>query len=295
MKGKSVLLICYLESAIWSFPLPAPGNLGPEFVRTLKRLLVRSALVLAPFLLLSALRVPAPRRVARRRRSARRRPTRSSCSAARRTSGRSKRSSCIKEGWAPRIYLFRQIADWGERELIERGFPYPREVDLQIDVMGRLGVPEAGDRHPRSGQQHRRGSRRTCYALATRETLLARDRRHLEAAHAPRAAGDEPPAGRHRRRGDRAREPVRSIGRRSLVANRSTLRFTLFETQRLLGYWIGVRLIEVAWESTRFRRGRRPMPVRLTTRRCTPTRRSALAEAPGSRTQPAPQGGSDRF
>ena len=56
-----------------------------------------------------------------------------------------------KEGWAPRIYLFRQVADWGEM-LLERNFPYTREVDLQIEVMGRLGVPTPVSRVHRAGR-----------------------------------------------------------------------------------------------------------------------------------------------
>src|SRR5690349_8185537 len=46
-----------------------------------------------------------------------------------------------KAGLAPRIYLFREIADWGERVLIEKQIPYLRAVDVQIDAMVKLGVP----------------------------------------------------------------------------------------------------------------------------------------------------------
>ncbi|HEX4914440.1 MAG TPA: YdcF family protein, partial [Vicinamibacterales bacterium] len=46
----------------------------------------------------------------------------------------------LNDGWAPRIYLFREIADWGEVELLKRGVPYTRSVDVQIDAMVRLGV-----------------------------------------------------------------------------------------------------------------------------------------------------------
>ncbi len=47
----------------------------------------------------------------------------------------------FKEGWAPRLFLLREIADWGEVELIKRGFKYLSVVDAQIDAMERLGVP----------------------------------------------------------------------------------------------------------------------------------------------------------
>src|SRR5262245_23231313 len=44
-------------------------------------------------------------------------------------------------GMAPKIYLFREVADWGERALIERKIPYLRAIDVQIDAMVKLGVP----------------------------------------------------------------------------------------------------------------------------------------------------------
>src|SRR6185436_20268020 len=47
----------------------------------------------------------------------------------------------FQAGMAPRIYLFREVADWGERVLIERKTPYLRAVDVQIDAMVKLGVP----------------------------------------------------------------------------------------------------------------------------------------------------------
>src|SRR5687767_7746936 len=49
----------------------------------------------------------------------------------------------LEEGWADRVYLFQQVSDWGETWLIERKIPYTREVDLQIEVMQRLGVDKS--------------------------------------------------------------------------------------------------------------------------------------------------------
>src|SRR3954464_13931378 len=46
-----------------------------------------------------------------------------------------------KAGMAPRICLFREISDYGERELMARGVPFLRAVDVQIDAMEKLGVP----------------------------------------------------------------------------------------------------------------------------------------------------------
>ena len=45
------------------------------------------------------------------------------------------------EGWAPRVLLMRQIADFGEAELDRRGVTFQREIDVQVDVLTKLGVP----------------------------------------------------------------------------------------------------------------------------------------------------------
>ena len=145
----------------------------------------------------------------------------------------------FKEGWAPRIYLFQQVADWGEAVLIERGFPYTREVDLQVDVLVRLGVPreaivileQAGSTSEESDD---------VLALAMREkysrVIVVTSKQHTRRAR----------LAMHRKLNPAGVQVMVRPSRfdRSDVdrwwANRSTLRFTLFETQRLLGYWIGV-------------------------------------------------------
>ena len=93
-----------------------------------------------------------------------------------------------KEGWAPRILLIRQIADDGELELMKRGIPYPREIDVQIEVLGRLGVP-AGDRWSLDEPDSTAKKRGAC-RLAHPRTLDDGDRRHVEAAHPAGPAGD---------------------------------------------------------------------------------------------------------
>ena len=144
-----------------------------------------------------------------------------------------------KEGWAPRVYLFREIADWGERVLDERNIPYTREVDLQIEVMGRLGVPRDAigvlDEANSTADEAEHALQ-----LATREHLtrliVITSKQHTRRARMVmnRRLG---PAGVtvivRPSRYDRA-----DVDR--WWANRSTLRFTLFESQRLLGYWIGI-------------------------------------------------------
>jgi uncharacterized SAM-binding protein YcdF (DUF218 family) len=144
-----------------------------------------------------------------------------------------------KEGWAPRIYLFRQIADWGEEVLIERQVPYTREVDLQVDVMQRLGV----DRSSIGVLEEANSTADEAddvFALVSREkyrrVIVVTSKQHTRRARLVM-----------RRRLDAI--GVEVIVRSSRYdrtdvdrwwENRSTLRFTLFETQRLFGYWIGV-------------------------------------------------------
>ena len=143
-----------------------------------------------------------------------------------------------KEGWAPRIYLFRQVADWGEAVLVERNFQYTREVDLQIEVMGRLGVPRdvigVLDQANSTAEEAD-----DLLALVTREkfsrVIVVTSKQHTRRARLVMNRKVNP-AG------------VAVIVRASRFdrsdvdrwwTNRSTLRFTLFEIQRLLGYWVG--------------------------------------------------------
>lgn len=144
-----------------------------------------------------------------------------------------------KEGWAPRLYVLRELADWGEAELIRRGIPYTRIVDLQIDTIKKLGVPadrihvldaagstaEEAQHVLRLATEQRFGRVIIVTSLQhTRRARLVMNRR-LQAAGVTvivRATRYD--------RSDTA----------AWWRSRSTLRFTLFETQRLLGYWIGV-------------------------------------------------------
>src|SRR5688500_13977174 len=143
-----------------------------------------------------------------------------------------------KEGWAPRIYVLRELADWGEVELIARGIPYTRTVDLQVETIKQLGVPA--------------------------ESILVLDAAGStaeEAQHVLRLATEQRfgkvivvTSKQHTRRArmvmNRRLQPagIRMIMRASRYdrsnvdrwwSERATLRFTLFETQRLFGYWIG--------------------------------------------------------
>ena len=144
-----------------------------------------------------------------------------------------------KAGWAPRIYLFRQVADFGEAQLMARGIPYLREVDIQVDVLRRLGVePQAIHVLNEAGSTAEEGAQ--LIELAAREQfarlIIITSKQHTRRARLVMT----------RRLGGLGVQVIMRASRydQSDVdrwwANRNTLRFTVFETQRLFGYWIGV-------------------------------------------------------
>jgi uncharacterized SAM-binding protein YcdF (DUF218 family) len=144
-----------------------------------------------------------------------------------------------REGWAPRLFLIRELADWGERELLTRGIPYLRAIDIQVDTLQKLGVPrEAITILEQANSTAQEAD--YAYDLVTRERfarlIVVTSKQHTRRARLVM---------RRRLDGTGAQVIVRaSRYDRSDVdrwwANRSTLRFTVFETQRLIGYWIGV-------------------------------------------------------
>ena len=144
-----------------------------------------------------------------------------------------------KDNWAPRIYLFREVADWGERVLIERGVEYTKIIDLQIEAMTRLGIPrEAIEILDRAGSTAEESEyvRRLVTSEKMSRVIVVTSKQHT------------------RRAGWVMRRKLADIGTEVIVrpsrydrsnverwwTERATLRFTLFETQRLLGYWIGL-------------------------------------------------------
>lgn len=145
----------------------------------------------------------------------------------------------FKDAWASRIFVLRELADWGEAELVARGITYLSAVDIQVDAMERLGVPR--DRITildRASSTAREAD--VLYQLAQRDKLgvviVVTSKQHTRRA---RLVMNRRMAG----------TGVRVITRASRYdrtdvehwwRTRATARFTLFETQRLLAYWIGV-------------------------------------------------------
>ena len=212
--------------------------MGGRLVRTLKRLLIRGALVLAPILILAAVTLPRLGRwlvvedplvksdaiivlggtMYERQLEA---------------------VDLYNDKWAPRIYLFRELIDWGELALIERGVPYTTSVDMQIASMVQLGVPrDAIEILDRAGSTAEESDyvRRLVTTQKMARVIVVSSKQHTRRVRLVM----------RRRLADTATEVIVRPSRydRSNVerwwTERATLRFTLFETQRLLGYWIGI-------------------------------------------------------
>ena len=145
----------------------------------------------------------------------------------------------FKEGWAPRIYVLREIADWGEAELIARGINYTRIVDMQVDAMHKLGVPP--DRITILNQANSTAEEAQIVLQLAIDAKLTRvivvtSKQHTRRARLVMNRRLRPAGVTVIVRASRY-DRTDTVG---WWESRSTLRFTLFETQRLLGYWIGL-------------------------------------------------------
>ena len=144
-----------------------------------------------------------------------------------------------KGGWAPRLFVLREVSDWGEVELRNRGIEYLSVVDAQVDVMERLGVPR-----DRITILDRANS-------TAQEAVILRDVAQREKLAKVIIVTSK----QHTRRARLViNRRMQEVGVRVIVrasrydranverwwSERATLRFTLFETQRLLAYWVGL-------------------------------------------------------
>ncbi len=143
------------------------------------------------------------------------------------------------EGWAPRVLLMRQIADFGEAELDRRGVTFQREIDVQVDVLTKLGVPRPAIEILPPQNSTRDEADALFTAVVTNHwtrVIVVTSKQHTRRARlviARRLAGTGSQAIMRASRYDRA--DVDDWWR-----HRSTLRFTLFESQRLIAYWLGI-------------------------------------------------------
>jgi uncharacterized SAM-binding protein YcdF (DUF218 family) len=143
-----------------------------------------------------------------------------------------------KAGWAPTIVLVRQIADWGEVWLTDHGVEVTSEIDIQIDLLVRIGAPRSA-----IAAVAPMGS-----TAEEADALLAlMNERGWSTVIVVTSKQHTRRAGLSMRRvlgGDKKVIVRASRYDRSDVdrwwADRSTLRFTLFETQRYVAYWLGI-------------------------------------------------------
>ena len=143
------------------------------------------------------------------------------------------------EGWAPRLLLMRQIADFGEAELEKRGVTFQREIDVQVDVITKLGVPRAAiEILPPQNSTRDEADALLTAAVNNHwaRVIVVTSKQHTRRAQLVierRLAGTGSQVIMRASRYDRA--DVDGWWR-----HRSTLRFTLFESQRLIAYWLGI-------------------------------------------------------
>lgn len=142
-----------------------------------------------------------------------------------------------KAGWAPRVWLSTGVSDWGELALRERGFKVTTEADIQVEAMGHLGVPaqaieviEAMDSTADEADALVTAAR----AHGWTRVIVVTSKQHTR-----RSAMEM----RRKLSGSNVTIVMRaSRYDRSNVDQwwraRGTIRFTLFETQRLLAYWL---------------------------------------------------------
>ena len=143
------------------------------------------------------------------------------------------------EGWAPRLLLMRQIADDGEVELRRRGVVYQREIDVQVDVLMRLGVPrpaiEILDEQD-STKDEADALRTVVVANRWPRVIVVTSKQHTRRARLVM----------NRRVADTGAQVMVRASRYDKTdvdawwRQRGTLRFTLFETQRLIAYWLRI-------------------------------------------------------
>lgn len=142
-------------------------------------------------------------------------------------------------GYAPRIFVLREIQDWGEVELIKRGVPYVKPVDIQIDTMVKVGVPRdaIGILEPaNSTAQEADHVHDLVTAQRLSRVIVVTSKQHTRRARLVMNRRMRDTGAQVIVRASRYdREDVEHFWR-----DRGTLRFTLFETQRLFAYWTGI-------------------------------------------------------
>ena len=143
-----------------------------------------------------------------------------------------------KAGWAPTIVLVQQVADWGELWLDEQGIKVASELQIQVELLERLGVPATAIEV--LGPQSSTADEADALLVTMRNhgwssVIVVTSKQHTRRAGLSmrRVVSEGVKVTVRASRYDRA-----DVNR--WWTNRSTLRFTLFETQRLAAYWLGL-------------------------------------------------------
>ena len=143
------------------------------------------------------------------------------------------------EGWAPRILLSRQEREGGEAALTRRGIAVPSESDVQRGVLIAMGVPAAAIETVDAEQVATAMETEALYQAASshgwRTLIVVTSKLHTARAGMAMRRRFEGTGVQIIMRGSRYDES--DIDR--WWTRRGTLRFVLFESQKMLAYWIG--------------------------------------------------------
>lgn len=142
------------------------------------------------------------------------------------------------DGWAPTIVLVQQIADWGERWLTDHDIKVTTELEVQIELLERMGVPRdaiAFVKPMGSTADEAVALRALMNERGWSSVIVVTSKQHTRRAGMSmrRVLGGDKKVIVRASRYDRS-----NVDR--WWANRATLRFTLFETQRYVAYWLGI-------------------------------------------------------
>ncbi len=144
------------------------------------------------------------------------------------------------EGWAPRILLSRPTSDGGEIALRRRGIAIPTEVDIQTDALVKMGVPRHAihslDEEQVSTARESQQLLDVAVANNWRSIIVVTSKLHTARARL---------AILRRTEGRGIRVIMRASrydlwDRDGWWRTRGSLRFVLFESQKMLAYWLGV-------------------------------------------------------
>lgn len=144
------------------------------------------------------------------------------------------------EGWAPLVLMSRQLIEPAERMLRERGVAIPSETEVQRQVLVEMGVPDSAIEVLREEQVATANEvdelRRLADERLWTSVIVVTSKMHTaRAALALRRAFDDTGTTIIMRA---SRFDPADLDR--WWASRADFRFALFESQKLVAYWVGL-------------------------------------------------------